>query len=48
MPYLKFEFSVKIDDDKIEKLLNFTKNKFSEIMSKFKLQNFKSCSIFNL
>ena len=33
MPYLKFEFSVKIDDDKIEKLLNFTKNKFSEIMS---------------
>ncbi len=33
MPYLKFEFSVKIDEYKIEKLFDFTKKKFSEIMS---------------
>lgn len=32
MPYLKFEFSEEIEKNKITDLLEFTKNKFSEIM----------------
>ena len=32
MPYLKFEFSKEIEKNKVTDLLEFTKNKFSEIM----------------